>query len=214
MVPVTSPLYRLGKEPPNKGRRFPVEVLTREEAGRLIAACSHRAPSGVRNRALIVVMWRGGLRCGEATGLLPKDVDAAAGTVTVLRGKGAKRRVVGLDPQAMVMVERWRELRTRLAINGRAPLFCTIRQGVRGGPLNTAYVREMVAERAAKAGIEKRVHPHALRHTNAYELSQEGVPVELIRRHLGHTSLATTQRYIDHVAPFELIRAMHGRSWT
>ena len=64
----------------------------------LIRACSPRAPTGVRNRALLVVLYRGGLRVGEALALYPKDLDRRRGTIRVLHGKGDKARTVGLDP--------------------------------------------------------------------------------------------------------------------
>ncbi len=69
----------------------------------LICACSNRAPTGIRNRALIVVMYRAGLRLSEALALKPKDVDPDAGTITVLHGKGERRRVVGIDPGSMAI---------------------------------------------------------------------------------------------------------------
>ena len=76
------------RTPANKGRRFPAELLSPEEVLALLRACSSRARTGIRNRALIAVLYRGGLRISEALALRPKDVDQAAGTVTVLHGKG------------------------------------------------------------------------------------------------------------------------------
>ncbi len=87
----------------NRGRRFPAELLSEEEARALVRACSARAPTGIRNRALINLLYRGGLRVSEALALMPKDVDQAAGTVTVLHGKGDRRRVVGIDPAAFAV---------------------------------------------------------------------------------------------------------------
>jgi integrase len=66
---------------------------------------------------------------------------------------------------------------------------------------------------AAKAGIEKRVHPHGLRHTHAAELAREGVPMNVIQAQLGHSSLATTSRYLAHVAPQHVVEAMKAREW-
>ena len=77
-------------------RRLPPEVLTNDEVLRLIDACSN-TPTGLRNRALIAVLYRAGLRVSEALDLYPKDVDAAAGTIRVLHGKGDRSRVVGID---------------------------------------------------------------------------------------------------------------------
>src|SRR5882724_11331329 len=122
------------RTPANKGRRYPAEVLTPDEVRALVKACSNRAPTGVRNRALVVALYRGGLRISEALRLAPKDVDRAAGTVTVLHGKGDKRRTVGLDPGAFAVLERWLDRRARLGINGRSPIFCTLK----GGRLATA----------------------------------------------------------------------------
>jgi integrase/recombinase XerD len=66
---------------------------------------------------------------------------------------------------------------------------------------------------AVKEGIEKRVHPHGLRHTHAAELAAEAVPLNLVQAQLGHSSLATTDRYLRHIAPAQLIEAMRARSW-
>lgn len=211
--PVIDPAYRLGHRPANAGKRYPPEVLTSEEVMRLIAACPRRGPSGLRNRALLVVLWRGGLRIAEALALEPRDVDRATGTLHVRHGKGDVSRRVGLDPQAMAVLERWLEERRRLGIGPRARLFCTISADVRGRPLYASAVREMMKHRAAKAGITKRVHPHGLRHTHAFELANEGTPLHLIQAQLGHTSLATTDRYVRHIAPVALVAAMQARAW-
>lgn len=208
--PATEKGYHVGREPANKGRTYPPEVLTDEEVRGLIEACSNRAPTGIRNRALISVMYRGGLRAGETLALRPKDVDVSDGAITVLHGKGDRRRVVGLDPGAMAMLGRWLDTRRSLGINGHACLFCTLD----GNPLKPSYVRTLLPRLARKAGIDKRVHPHGLRHTHAYELMMEGVPVPIIQQQLGHSSLATTDRYVNHLAPVDLIQRMQGRSWS
>ena len=157
-----------GDRPANKGRRFPAELLSAEEIRALIRACSAKAPTGIRNRALIAVLYRGGLRISEALALYPKDVDQAAGTVVVLHGKGDRRRTVGMVPAAFALLERW---------------------------------------------LDKRVHAHGLRHAHAAELVAEGVPVNVIQQQLGHGSLATTDRYLRHIAPRERVEAMRARAW-
>ena len=122
-------------------------------------------------------MWRSGLRVEEALALAPKDLDPQRGTVTVLHGKGNRRRTLGMDPQAMAVVERWLERRRRLEIGWRSPLFCTITAGNRGKRLRSSYVRDMIKRAGRNAEITKRVHPHGLRHTHAVELAFEGVPL-------------------------------------
>ena len=197
------------RSPRNKGVRFPAEVLTEDEVRRLLRAASGRAPTGIRNRALIAVLYRGGLRVSEALALYPKDADAQAGTLRVLRGKGGRARTVGLDPTAFALVERWLDRRRALGISGRAPLLCTLR----GERVKTAYVRALLPRLARRAGIEKRVHAHGLRHTHASELAREGLPMNLVQVQLGHSSLATTTRYLAHLAPAEVIAAMRQREW-
>ena len=189
--------------------KFPVEVLTEPEVRRLIKACSNRAPTGIRNRALIAILYRGGLRLGEALALLPKDLDPRAGTVAVLHGKGDKRRTIGLDPGAFALVDRWLDRRRELGVDGRQPVLCTLG----GAPLKDAYVRALLRRLALKVGIEKRVHAHGLRHSHAAELAAEGFPTNLVQAQLGHSSLATTDRYLRHIAPQQLIDAVRRRAW-
>jgi len=69
----------------------------------------------------------------------------------------------------------------------------------------------MMGRLGDKAGVEKRTNPHSLRHSLAFDLMWEGIPVPLIQAQLGHTSLATTQRYLDHLAPRELVETMQRR---
>lgn len=206
---ITQPGYHKGRMAPNKGKKYPPEVLTSEEIRCLISAASNRAPTGIRNRALIAVMYRGGLRLGEALSLKPKDIDDRRGTVAVLHGKGGKRRTVGLDPGALAMVTRWIERRHDLDVGPHQPLFCTLS----GGKLHQSYVRTLLPRLASKAGIEKRVHPHGLRHAMSYELMMEAVPMPIIQRQLGHSSLATTDRYLQWIAPMDVIEKMQQRVW-
>jgi site-specific recombinase XerD len=209
LSPVIEAGYHTGRRAPNSGRTFPPEVLTADEVKDLIRASSNRAPTGIRNRALITVMYRAGLRLSEALALKPKDIDPDAGTVTVLHGKGDKRRVVGLDPGSMAILLRWVDKRHEYSLTGRSTLFCTLH----GRRLHASYVRTLLHRLAAKAGIEKRVHPHGLRHSMSHDLMMEGIPVPIIQQQLGHTSLATTQRYLDHIAPKELVETMQRREF-
>jgi len=75
------------------------------------------------------------------------------------------------------------------------------------------YVRTMLGRKARRAGIEKRVHQHGLRHTMATEMRAEGVDIGVIGKQLGHSSIATTATYLDHVAPAAVIEAMRRRTW-
>lgn len=191
------------------GRKRPVEVLTEDEVRQLLAECSRRAPTGIRDRALLLLMYKTGLRVEEALDLKPADIDHRQGSVRVLHGKWDRDRTVGVDDGTLAVVELWEAKRKELGSNGRATLFCTLA----GGKLSPEQVRQMIKRRAAKAGITKRVHPHALRHTYASEMAGEGIPVHQIQRLLGHRHLATTALYIEQVNPAKLIEIGRGRTW-
>jgi len=195
--------------PANKGRQFPAETLTPKEIGGLLWACSSKAPTGLRNRSLLALLYRGGLRVSEALSLYPKDLNTEAGELTVLRGKGGKRRVVAVDEGALRFLERWLERRERLGFNGRQPVFCTLK----GEPVKAAYIRALLPRLARRAGIEKRVHAHALRHTFASELAGEGLPLSTIQTLLGHSRASTTDRYLRELNPARALEAVKRREW-
>ena len=195
------------KSPANKGKKYPPEVLTPEEISVLLKTPSNRAPTGIRNRALLYLGYRAGLRLSEALALYPKDVETDKGVIRVLHGKGDKARTVGLPPDACVALDRWLDKRKKLKFNNKVPLFCTLE----GKPMSDAYVRALMKRLQERGGIDKRVHFHGLRHTCAWELAKMGVPMPIIQKALGHTSLQTTDRYLSHVAPIDVIDVMKNR---
>ena len=198
-----------GQAPGNKGHTYRAEVLTEAEVNAVISACSPASLTGIRNRALITVLYRAGLRIAEALALRPGDIDPDRGTLRIMDGKGHKPRTVGLEPGAMATVQRWTDRRRQAGIKGRT-LLCTLP----GGPMSQQYARAMLRRAADHAGIERRVVPHQLRHTHAAELVFERVPMPVIRDQLGHSSLAVTDRYLRDIAPAEVIAAMQQRHWT
>ena len=204
------------REPWNKGQKVPPEPLTTEEVERLIKAATDRYPTGRRNRALLVCLWRAGLRCQEVLDLKPSDIDTAAGTIRVLHGKGDKSRLVGLDTGAVALIRRWLDKRATLDLRDEPAkpaerrVFCTLT----GRPIQSSYVRALLPRLAKRAGITKRVHPHGLRHSHAAELANEGTSLHVIRQQLGHSSLAVTDRYIQALQPVDVIEAMQQREWS
>src|SRR5688572_8255761 len=100
----------------NRGKRFPAQPLTAEEVKALVRACSKRSGTGIRNAALIATLYRTGLRIGEALSVLPKDLDANAGSIRVLNGKGGTARTVAMDPGAWALLQLWLDRRTTLGI--------------------------------------------------------------------------------------------------
>jgi site-specific recombinase XerD len=195
--------------PANKGRKLPPELVTPEEVRALLAACSATAPTGIRNRALVVTLYRAGLRLDEALALVPGDVDVAAGVIHIGRRTSAHSREAGIDAGALGFVRKWLRVRAGLGIGAEAPLFCTLA----GGPIHPAYVRQLLPRLAEKAGIDKRVHAQGLRYTHAAELAAEGMPAELIQAQLGHESLASTDRYLRRISAADRIEALQRREW-
>jgi integrase/recombinase XerD len=184
-------------------------VLSEAEAIALIRACSPRAATGIRNRALIAVLWRSGLRISEALALELRDIDLEQGTIRIRHGKGDKSRTVGVDQQTAALLARWLDRRRGLSPGARSPIFCTLH----GGRLDTSYVRHLLPRLARRAGIDRRVHAHGLRHTYAAELAREQTPINVIRDALGHASLAVTDRYLRDVAPTHVIDTIRARRW-
>ena len=182
-----------------RGRRFPAEPLTPSEMTRLLAGCSRRAPTGVRNRALILLMYRSGLRISEVLALRPADVDLERHTIRLRATKSGHAQTRGLHPSADAALLRW------LAIRPAGPcLFSTLD----GGPLAAEYVRIMLRRLASRAGISKRVAPHQLRHSFAVELEMAGTPVSTITKLMGHKSVATTSQYLLHLTNHQAVTAL------
>lgn len=192
-------------------RRRDIDLIDPEEVVALMRACSRRAPTGIRNRALIAVLYGAGLRVSEALALKPKDVDLDGLAVTVQSGKGARRRVVALLPDAVDAIERWLDRRATYDVGGDQPLLCTLSRGaagphptVPGGRLSREYAARFLKKAARRAGITKRVHPHAFRHSHADLLRRRGFDVEEVRKQLGHRDLLVTTRYLDHLGSHDL----------
>lgn len=202
--------------PTNRGRKFAPEPLTREEMAALLGSIPTGSVSGLRMRAMVGVMFGAGLRVQEMIDLLPRDVDLRARTIRVRNGKGSKSRVVGIDRYSVELLDRWISRRAALGLGARHPLFATYSEDAHGTAVDPRYVRCALARFGARAGIDKRVHPHGLRHSLAFQLYTDGVQLNEIRRQLGHSSLAGTQHYIDHLCPgTDLSTIMAARpDWT
>jgi site-specific recombinase XerD len=138
---------------------------------------------GWRVRALIVVLWRGGLRIPEALALTEHDLDPRRGSLLVRNGKGGKRRELGMDEWGWEQLRPWLAARPELPAG---PLFCIIDGPTRGRPWASAGVRRELRRLATQAGVRRRFAPHQLRHAHALELAREGVPLNIIQRTRPH----------------------------
>jgi site-specific recombinase XerD len=205
--PATLPGYHQGRPPHNKGLQYPPDPPTVEEIIAVMRAAGED-PDGLRLAALIVVLWRAGLRISEALALSESDLDPARGAVLVRRGKGGKRREVGMDRWAWEQLDPWLELRRTMPVGA---LFCVLRGPTRGRPCSAAGIRVQLRNAAVAAGVRRRFAPHQLRHAHAVEMSRDGVPLVVIQRQLGHADLGITSVYLRGIDNTEIIHAVHER---
>lgn len=177
--------------PPKAPRRLP-KALTIDQVERLLAAPSPDDPLGIRDRALLELLYATGARVSEAIGL---DVDDLAhGDVLRLRGKGSKERIVPIGSYARAAVDAYlTRVRPGLAAKGRASSRLFL--GARGAPLSRQSAWLVIRAAAEGAHITSEVSPHTLRHSFATHLLQGGADVRVVQELLGHASVATTQIY-------------------
>lgn len=178
---------------PKLARRLP-SCLAREEVTKLLLAPDDSS-LGIRDRALMEVLYSTGMRVSELCGLRVQDYNAAQMEMRVI-GKGSKERIVLLNQSASAWLNRYlNEHWTKLA-GGRVPqadnpLFVS-RQATR---LSSRSVHRIVLKYARKAGINKTITPHTLRHTFATHLLEGGADLRVVQDLLGHTTISTTQIY-------------------
>jgi site-specific recombinase XerD len=206
-APATMPGYHRGRPPRNKGRRYPADPPTVEEIVAVMRAAG-AGPDGERLRALIVILWRAGLRVSEALDLAETDLDSSSGAILVRRGKGGKRREVGMDRWAWQQLEPWLEVRAGLPVGA---LLCILHGPTAGRPWEAAAARRQLARASATAGVRRRFAPHQLRHAHAIEMAHEGVPLVVIQRQLGHSNLGITSVYLQGIDSAEIIDTVHSR---
>jgi integrase/recombinase XerD len=178
---------------PKKRRSLPRSLLTPKEALKLVESIETKTPMGHRDRAVVEVLYATGIRNAELRGLSLADFDAEAGTLFVRAGKGGKDRVLPLGPVVTAIVSDYVQLaRPKLA---KRPGVTSLFVSNHGWPLWPASVVRIVDLAARRAGLQKTVRPHRLRHACATHMLQGGADVRHIQRLLGHSSLSTTEVY-------------------
>jgi integrase/recombinase XerD len=167
---------------------------------------------GLRDRAMLEVLYATGVRVSELTSLKQSDLMFDSDLILVF-GKGSKERLVPIGPSAIDWVTKYqREARIHLAKTGRSKdvLFLNFR----GGKLSRAAIRDLVVKYARAAGIKKEIHPHTFRHSFATHLLEGGADLRAVQEMLGHVDIATTQIYthIDREYLKEVHRTFHPRA--
>ena len=173
-------------------KKLPV-VLTEDEQVRLLGQPNPRYPTGERNQTLLNLMLNTGLRLAEATAMKWSDVDLTTGKLMVRQGKGAKGedRTLWVAEADTDRLRSWRERQAAECTSMFEHIFTTLQ----GKPLGHRYVQRMVARYARKAGIDKTISPHTLRHSFATDLYRETSKIHLVQKVLGHSDLSTTMIY-------------------
>jgi len=175
---------------PKREHRLPT-ILSKDDLDALIESADETTPVGLRNRAMLEMMYASGVRLSEIVGLDLRSIDLEERTV-VVRGKGNKERMVLLGEPAEKTLRRYlSEGRPKLATGAEEALFLN-RDGNR---LSGRSVQKVVRKHALKAGLESHVWPHLLRHSFATHLLDGGAELRVVQELLGHASAQTTQIY-------------------
>jgi integrase/recombinase XerD len=182
------------------------ETLSIKEVNRLLETPDEKTPFGVRDSAIIELFYATGLRVSELCDLALDDIHFDAGYLRCM-GKGRKERIVPFSEAAAARLRRYLgEVRPVFARDESERGLLLTRLG---GKLSRKTVWKLVKGYARKAGIEKRISPHTLRHSFASHLLQNGAPLRVIQEMLGHADIATTQIY-THVDQSRL-KAIHEK---
>jgi integrase/recombinase XerC len=179
-----------GVRGPRRPRRLP-SFLNNEDVNALVSAPEASTPLGLRDRALMELLYAAGIRVSELVGLDTADVNLGDGLLRV-HGKGRKERVVLIGRPARRALKAYlREGRPRLAAGAEAALFLNRD----GGRLSTRGVQGLVRKYALAAGLDQRIFPHLLRHTFATHMLEGGADLRVLQELLGHSNINSTQIY-------------------
>jgi integrase/recombinase XerD len=197
-----------------KIRRSLPGYLRLEEIERLLAQPDDKTPLGLRDHAMLDVLYSTGLRVSELISLRVMDLDTEVGCIRCI-GKGDKERIVPIGKKALALVERYlRDARPKLIGKGKQALATTLFINRRGAPLSRVGVWKILSAYGRKAGLRSALTPHMLRHSFATHLLERGADLRSVQLMLGHSDISTTQIY-THVVEERLkqiYKAHHPRA--
>ena len=188
---------------PKVQKKLPV-FLSVDEAARLADLSWPETPAGLRNRAIIEMLYGSGLRVSELVSINMDSIDMEKRILTVT-GKGDKQRIVPVGTAAVNAVENYLKVRNLVVQKNAFPKDNALFINKSGGRLSVRSIERIVRARGIETGTRESIYPHALRHSFATHLLNDGADLRVIQELLGHTSLATTQRY-THVSIDALTR--------
>ncbi len=203
----------LNLESPKIRRTLP-GYLRLDEVELLLSQPDDKTPLGLRDRAMLEVLYSTGLRVSELVGLRVMDLDVGVGCVRCI-GKGDKERIVPIGKKALALVERYlRDARPRLVGKGKQALATTLFINRRGSPISRVGVWKILSAYGRQAGLRVGSTPHMLRHSFATHLLERGADLRSVQLMLGHSDISTTQIY-THVVEERLkqiYKAHHPRA--
>jgi len=177
-----------------RAKKLP-KALNPQQVEKLLAPIKIKCSTGLRNKTILLVMLKAGLRVSEVTNLTPADVDLSKGMILVQQGKGGRDRVIPIGEELMEWLNRWDETRP----SGAQYFFCAVNKGTQ---LLPRYINQVLERLSNESGVfiqdgakQGPVHAHCLRHTYATNLLEQGVNIREIQELLGHSSVSTTQIY-------------------
>jgi len=197
-------------EYPKLEKKIP-EVLDFWEVERLLKTPSLRTPQGIRDRAILEVMYATGLRVTELARLRLKDVNIEIGFLRC-QGKGSKERIIPLGKIAKKFLGKYLFNARPKLLKRKESEFLFLAQG--GHPLSRQSIWKMIKKMVKRARIKKEVSPHTLRHSFATHLLERGADLRSVQEMLGHASITTTQIYthINRLRLKEIHRQFHPRA--
>lgn len=198
----------------NKGRKFDPDPIRVDDIALALAHCTPRTPgryghlSAARLRALIVLLYRTGVRISEALDFEERDLEHGDRTLLVRHGKGDKRRLVAIDDWGWAELQRWLALRQEIPPGKLIPILRGQHAGERMSPTDA---RRQLRELQARAGIRRRLAPHQFRHGFAVENFREGTNLLALQRQLGHAHLGVTEQYLRGIDPLTVLEPIGQR---
>jgi integrase/recombinase XerD len=176
-------------QPPNQ---LPKGILSKKEIGDLFSSPDLETPLGVRDRAILELLYSTGIRASELCNLVLNDLNLCDRELRINQGKGRKDRIVPLGELACDFLEIYlREARPKLAASDQTLLFVS----KSGRRLTRGSLEDLVQKHAQKAGLKKKLSPHSLRHTCATHLLKGKADIRQIQKLLGHSTIESTQVY-------------------
>jgi integrase/recombinase XerD len=206
----------------NRIKRLPV-ILEVEEVQKILDIPNKRYITGLRNKVILNLMWNMGLRVSEVVNLKPRDVNLTKRTLRIVNGKGGVDRDITIPEGITYLLKEWKDRRPKVSDyficnikNRKAEYLVKINDGrtlnptsKKGDKLSVRTIQVMLKNYSRRAGIDKTVTPHTLRHSYATEFIRQGKSVMTLKQILGHSDIGTTQLYVT-LANKDVEEAING----